>query len=185
MIHTHITPATERGNWIITYTGKRFFPLDPRPDEICIEDIAHALSNVCRFGGHVRTFYSVAQHCVLAARYVDGDLALKRWALLHDASEAYLGDMVKPLKNTMHAFEEVERNVMEVIARKFGLEPFEPLEVIEIDRRLCVTEARDLIGANVWWNPWLKIQPFPSSIVACTPQEAERAFLQCMKDFGA
>lgn len=173
-----ITPATERGNWIVTYTGERFFPMDPRPEEISILDVAHALSNICRFGGHVNRFYSVAQHCVLAARKVNchgDDVAL--WALLHDASEAYLGDMVKPLKNSMPAFEAVEAKVMLAVASKFGLCAVEPPQVKVIDRQLCVTEARDLIGLNKWWNPWKDVEPLHETIEPLAPEKAREEFM--------
>lgn len=173
-----ITPATERGNWIVTYTGERFFPMDPRPEEISIQDVAHALSNICRFGGHVSKFYSVAQHSVLAAMKTSAagnQVAL--WALLHDASEAYLGDMVKPLKNSMPAFEAVEAKVMLAVTKRFGLDPVEPPEVKAIDRQLCVTEARDLVGLNRWWNPWKDVEPLHETIKPRAPDVAEEEFL--------
>lgn len=89
-----------RGGWMQTYTGKAFYPLDPRPDEVCIDDIAHALSQIPRFGGHARRHYSVAQHswhmsCLF------GNPLLAYQALLHDAQEAYLGDIVQPLKSCL------------------------------------------------------------------------------------
>src|SRR5271165_7548492 len=85
-----------KGDWIQTYTGRVMYPLDPRPEEINIIDIAHALSNLCRFTGHVRTFYSVAEHSVRVSQHCDPKDAL--WGLLHDASEAYLADMSRPMK---------------------------------------------------------------------------------------
>lgn len=98
-----------RGPWIVTYTGRRYYFLDPHQSEIVIEDIAHALSNICRYNGHCRTFYSVAEHCVRVTAAVATDLGqsdvseetVLSWslfALLHDAHEAYVGDMVHPQK---------------------------------------------------------------------------------------
>src|SRR5690242_11754504 len=87
-----------RGDWMQTYTGRRFWPLDPRVDDIDIGDIAHHLSLVCRFAGACREFYSVAQHCVGVSYVCDPKDAL--WGLLHDAAEAYVGDMVRPLKRS-------------------------------------------------------------------------------------
>src|SRR5579885_2784587 len=85
------------GDWIQTYCGVAFYPLDPRPEEILIEDIAHALSMLCRFTGHVKRFYSVAQHCVYVSHRCDPKDAL--WGLLHDAAEAYLNDISRPVKS--------------------------------------------------------------------------------------
>src|SRR4051812_30250690 len=82
------------GNWMQTFTGRQFWPVDPRADEIAIEDIARALAMTCRFGGHVRFHYSVAQHSFLVSLVCSPEHAL--WGLLHDASEAYLGDVVWP-----------------------------------------------------------------------------------------
>jgi hypothetical protein len=87
-----------RGDWMQTFTGRAFYPLDPRPEDIDPVDIAHALSLICRYGGHSSRFYSVAEHCVLMSHAVAPEHAL--WALLHDATEAYLGDMIRPLKRS-------------------------------------------------------------------------------------
>src|SRR4051794_15527189 len=86
-----------RGGWITTFSRRQFWPLDPHSDEIHIEDIAHSLSQQCRFGGHSRSFYSVAQHSCLVSALCKANDAL--WGLLHDASEAYLGDIPRPLKS--------------------------------------------------------------------------------------
>src|ERR1700683_336889 len=102
----------DRGAWIVTFSGRRFYVLDPRPSDVRIEDIAHSLSLQCRFNGHVKNFYSVAQHSVLVSERCDPADAL--YGLLHDASEAYIGDMSAPLKHTdeMTAFRDAERHVM-------------------------------------------------------------------------
>src|SRR5688500_14252940 len=87
-------------SYIRTYTGKEFYPLKPELDKIDIEDIAHALSNLCRFTGHTKQFYSVAQHSVLASEFVRvyDNPHLNLFVLLHDASEAYICDISRPLK---------------------------------------------------------------------------------------
>src|SRR5690349_636686 len=108
-----------RGSWMQTFTGRQFYPLDPRLDEIDPLDIAHALSMICRYGGHTKHFYSVAEHCLLMSHAVAPEYAL--WALLHDATEAYVGDMVRPLKHHMPDYRQIEDNLMEVIAERFGL----------------------------------------------------------------
>jgi uncharacterized protein len=86
-------------DWILTYTGRRFSPLAPRPEDVCIEDIAHALANKCRFTGHTQRFYSVAEHSVLVQSLVSPPYGLA--ALLHDAAEAYLPDIASPIKRSV------------------------------------------------------------------------------------
>ena len=103
---------------IKTISGIYIDVFDPDPDLIFIEDIAHGLSNNCRFGGHVQEFYSVAEHCIwMAERALPED---KLEALLHDASEAYLLDLPKPIKNSMLEYQEVEYHLMVAISMKFG-----------------------------------------------------------------
>lgn len=148
--------STSRGPWVQTFTGKAFFPFDPRVEDICIEDIAHALSNICRFNGQVRTFYSVAQHSVAVSRMTDTDRL--RW-LLHDASEAYLGDMVSPLKHDPRlgeAYRAIEAKVQRVIHQKFGLGEVEHDAALhKADLVMLATEARDLMAKppELWHNP--------------------------------
>lgn len=107
------------GNWMSTYTGRRFYPLDPREDEVYLNDISHALSNICRYGGHTLGFYSVAQHSVLVSYIVREEYALM--GLLHDAAEAYLGDIIRPLKGSLFVgvrdFECIESHLLQVIFR--------------------------------------------------------------------
>lgn len=138
-----------RGPWTITHSGGRFYFLDPRPEDVSIQSIAAALSKICRYNGHCRQFYSVAEHSTHAS-FRPRVLSVKRWALLHDAAEAYVGDMVRPLKQSLPQFREIEDRIMAAIAERFDLGPF-PEEVREIDMRLCATEKRDLMpGAEDW-----------------------------------
>jgi hypothetical protein len=132
-----------RGDWMQTYSGRQFWPLDPRPDEVAIEDIAHALSMLCRYGGHAQAFYSVAEHSVHLAGAVAPKNAL--WALLHDASEAYVGDIVRPLKRHLAGYAEVEARVMAAIAQKYRLEGTMPDEVRICDNRILADEAHYLM----------------------------------------
>lgn len=126
-------------SWIQTYTGKKFFPLDPDPDLICIEDIAHALANLCRYGGHSKMFYSVAQHSLIVSR-MSTNYPLH--GLLHDASEAYLGDMVRPLKHLpeMAPYREAEDRLQSMIFERFGLDRFMPEEVYRNDKVALANE---------------------------------------------
>lgn len=161
------------------YSGGTFDILNPRPEDVRIEDIAHALSNQCRFTGHTRSFYSVAQHSVLASLLVAEPDEL--WALLHDASEAYMGDMNRPLKHTpeMSRFRTAEKAAMAVICVHFGLDPKEPASVKAVDRRLVVSEAKDLLPGShsEGWESFQDVVPLPMTIEPWGPVEAERKFL--------
>ncbi len=133
------------GDWIQTYTGQVFYPLDPRPEEIHIADIAHSLSMQCRFSGHVREFYSVAEHSVRVSIACPPEHA--EWGLLHDASEAYLIDLPRPLKRFSEMgrlYMEAESRVMSAVCERFGLSIQIPSIVERLDRVLLMTEKRDL-----------------------------------------
>lgn len=115
---------------IRTWSGRYVALLEPSPATINLPDIAHALAHVCRFGGHVPSFYSVAEHSLHVAaqlRRTYGDPTLALWGLLHDATEAYLGDMVRPLKQQMPGYRDAESNLARVIEQRFGL-PFFALD---------------------------------------------------------
>ena len=167
------------GDWIQTFCGLVMYPLDPRHEEIDIRDIAHALSNLCRFTGHVRTFYSVAEHSVRVSRACDPADAL--WGLLHDASEAYLADMSRPMKRSFQfgpIYCAVEEHLMRIICIKFGLSKDCPESVKVADTRLLMTEKRDLMhGCN---KPWEDIgEPLEGTIIpAYNPGQAARSFLR-------
>ncbi len=144
------------GDWIQTISGLAMYPLDPRPEEIEIFDIAIALSHVCRFTGHVQDFYSVAQHSVLVSRLVPEEDAL--WALLHDASEAYLSDIARPVKvqPEFEAYREIEYRLQSAIVAKFGLPVLQPASVKKADEIMLAIEARDLLGnLRPGWEKWL------------------------------
>jgi hypothetical protein len=143
---------------IVTYTGRMIEPLNPDPAEIDILDIAHALSNQCRFTGHTSEFYSVAQHSVLVSRYCDPDDAL--WGLLHDASEAYLSDICRPVKRFTEwgeGYGDVEIELMRAVGDAFKLPDLKPddfglsmpASVKWADDVLLRTEMRDLMPEGV------------------------------------
>ena len=131
-----------------TFTGKRVHILNPAPSEIDIVDIAHALANICRFGGHVPRFFSVAQHSVLVSDLLVewGRQELALWGLLHDAAEAYLGDLIRPLKLSVLGYAELEEKMMAAISIRFSLPPGLPSEVQRADNAILATEFRDLRG---------------------------------------
>jgi hypothetical protein len=141
------------GDWMQTFTQRKFYPLDPRPDDVCIEDIAHALANICRYGGHVKHHYSVAQHSIYVAAIVGkADPAHALSALLHDAAEAYIGDMVRPLKKSMATFRDAEAGIMQAICKRFKLPLVESELLHDVDYRICFSEADALLhgGTELW-----------------------------------
>lgn len=120
--------TTETG-WLTTYSGLKFRPTDPDPDSICALDIAHALSQIARFGGHTACPWSVGQHSMLVSALVlvppsaemRHGAKLQLQALLHDAPEAYIGDIVRPIKLMLPFYRRIESLVWKVIAAKFDV----------------------------------------------------------------
>lgn len=178
-----------RGPWLLTFTGRRFFPFEPSAEEVDIRDIAHALANVCRFGGHTRDHYSVAQHSVLVSLIVPPELALL--GLLHDAAEAYVGDMIAPIKlsRRLGDYDHIEDLVWCAIVEAFHLTAHGvdratmamPREVKAADMVALVTEARDVMGVrDIGRAPgWPSdIEPLGTThIVSVSPRAAEAQFI--------
>ena len=167
---------------IVTFTGREFNYIDPKPDQIDIIDIAIALSREARFAGHCNAYYSVAQHCVLASEMIrvpDGFVAQARFAaLLHDAAEAYMRDIPSPLKMLLPEYKEIEDRVLAAIYDRFHVYSFgEKLikdAIHEVDKRLVTTEMRKFISRKAWWDTGYKayskeeltFEPWPSDM-AC------------------
>ena len=173
---------------IVTYTGKIIKPLSPDPEKIDIVDIAHSLSNQCRFTGHTREFYSTAQHSVLVSEITDYDDAL--WGLLHDASEAYLSDIARPIKNTGSfgdIYRKAEAKLEIAVALRFGLiEPLEgpissvgmPPTVKWADDVLLRSEMRDLMPEVIRTDGWYSSGEFlDTEIDPWEPGVSEQMFL--------
>lgn len=144
----------DHGKFMTMHSGRLVHFLDPRPEEIWADDIAHALSLVCRFGGHVDQFYSVAQHCIEVATLLKQrghPVEMQLCGLLHDATEAYLGDVISPVKQVVPKFKEIENNLEKVIYARYGL-PFEemPSEVKQADRDMLKAEARSLFAVDAY-----------------------------------
>ncbi len=145
-------PAKRIGGWVQTWSGRAFYPLDPRPEDLDIGDIAHALSYLCRFGGHCTHFYSVAEHCVRVSRAIEDHGGTREEAfagLMHDAAEAYIGDMTRPLKQApeLAGYKLVEQLIEAAIAERFRLPRVMPPIVKRFDLVLLSTEKRDLMDA--------------------------------------
>ncbi len=168
--------------FIETYSGKRFEPLNPNPEDICIQDIAHALSQQCRFAGHTKAFYSVAQHCVevsLLAELWGCSPRMIVQALLHDASEAYISDVSTPLKQSTSfaAYREAEAVLQGCIYSRFGVPTKDHSLVRKADAVLLSTEARDMMPfVPEHWGA-LKEEPLTRHLFPWSSAEAERCFL--------
>lgn len=165
-------------SWIQTYTGRAFDLLDPQPDMVVVEDIAHALSNICRFTGHTRAFYSVAEHSVHVAEIVPEELHLQ--GLLHDAAEAYIQDIATPLKWLLPDYKLIEQRVWKAVAAKFNLPDDLDQQVKDADLRMLLTERRDLMGTppRPWDARYEAIPPVSWNICPLSSQHARHAFLR-------
>lgn len=162
----------EKWGYMQTYTGLRFDPANPQPDQICMEDIATALSRESRYAGHTKHFYSVAQHSLMVCDLVP-DLH-KLWGLLHDAAEAYLKDLPYPVKKLVPEYKHLEDKVLRVITHKYGLRWPMPHVIKQADLIALATERRDLIGFVGYEG---KYAPRPYTIVAWGQGEARLRFL--------
>lgn len=183
-----------QGDWMLTFpTGQKFWPLDPWPEEVHLDDLAHALSLCCRFAGHVRCFYSVGEHSVRVSRDAQARCRAAGWdtadaavaglaGLLHDGSEAYVHDIIRPLKRHLAGYAAVELRLQRCINARFGLPELahEARWVREADAALLWSEKRDLTVQNdlQWDEAQGSVgEALPEIIVPWTPGMAERAFL--------
>lgn len=164
------------GATIVCRSGIYFDFAAPTAAMLDIGDIAWGLSNLCRFAGQCTEFYSVAQHSVLVSEIVPPDMAFD--ALMHDAAEAYTGDMVAPLKQLLPGFKEIEKRVEAVIAERFRLRDIGAAEIKHADLRLLRTEQRDLTaGADELWERLEGYEPLDAIIRPMPPEEAYAAFI--------
>ena len=173
--------------WIQTYTGKKFSFVDPQPESIDIFDIAHSLSNQCRFNGHCKSFYSISQHSMHVSDLCSEKLAGQGFA--HDFSEAVLGDVSSPLKSVLEKlsdsrYTEFVKKIEKVFAYKFGF-PY-PLdrEVRYFDLVALATEKRDLMSHEP--EPWCKLPPADRlEIIPIGVESAKGMFLKRYRELQA
>lgn len=206
------TVKVRKGSPIETYTGKDFFPLDPREEDIEIRDIAHSLSLLCRFNGHCNRFYSVAEHSVRVVDCLRSRLSEiytgtndngwnMAWlrALLHDAAEAYVSDVPRPTKQDLPEYKKIEDNIAEVIYARYSVSNEDLAnfawnsgclykltdvheDIAACDMILLATEARDL-GLNSKGEWDIPHPPLDGIIEPMTSDEAEDAFLACFYEY--
>lgn len=172
---------TGKWPWLQTYTGKTFFPGNPRPEDIDIVDIAVGLSRENRYNGHTKQPYSVAQHSVIVSRIVPPEYAL--WGLLHDASEAYVKDLTYSIKSMLPEYKTIEKRTLRVIVEKYGLDWPEPACVKDADMVALSTEKRDLLGPAP--RSWRELpEPLPRRIVAWSAEVSATNFVMRAAELG-
>ena len=176
------TTGKRPGPWMQTYTGRQFFPLDIRAEDLVIEDIAHALGQLCRYNGHTNDFYSVAEHCVLMTRHamnLGWPRATLRAVLMHDAAEAYIGDYPQAVKRVILGIKELEGRIEAVLAEKFDLDQSEETkaQIKELDRRIVLNERLALMPGV---HPWMAdaYEPLDVIILCWSPRKATQRFMQ-------
>jgi hypothetical protein len=175
----HAPPAP--GPYLQTVSGRWVNPFDPDPNQLDAGDIARALANQCRFGGHSRVFYSVAQHSVIVSQLVEqggADIEDVFAALMHDATEAYLGDMPHPVKHRSAlgvAFRAAEDQLEHAIRDRFRIKPDVP-EIKRVDRALLATERRSFSAEHWHWPELEGVEPLDLELTAWLPDEAAQAF---------
>jgi hypothetical protein len=173
--------SERNGDWMQVSSGGIIYPLDPRPEEINIKDIAAALSKLCRYGGHCIHYISVAEHSVHVANAAPDNL--KMAALLHDASEAYLVDMPRPIKRHFPEYRVHEERLEKCIFEKFGLPYPIPDEVKRIDNAILADEkAQNMEHSDLDWD--LKEPPLGIRLQFWNPKEAQYEFLKAYYSYG-
>lgn len=163
-------------NWIGTFTGRKVWPLNPKPEQIFIEDIAHSLSQLCRYTGQCIDFYSVAEHCIHMSYNVPISLAFA--TLMHDSPEAYLNDISRPIKPGLTGYIEIEENLLRVIHERFNIKVTKKgnNKIKEMDGRILVDEVKRLMTWPGNWN-FDGSNPLGIHIKCWSMKEAEEKFL--------
>lgn len=161
-------------DWICTFSGGQYWPADPRTEDVRIVDIAHSLAYQCRYTGHCRKYFSVAEHSVLVSEVVLPEHALA--GLLHDAPEAYIHDISGPLKRSLPDYRRVEDLNWRVIAERFGLDYEMHPSIHQADVVVLLTEMKHLLPPLLW-DHGMRGEPADVQIMCLPPEEAEELFL--------
>ncbi|MFL1908361.1 HD family hydrolase [Plesiomonas shigelloides] len=179
---THFVGVAD--SYINTQSGRHFNYQRPRAEDICIDDIATALSHECRFAGHTEQFYSVAQHSVLVSTMLPPELALE--GLLHDAMEAYYKDIPTPLKSLMPGYKKLEAECDAIIRNMFNLPPAMSPQVKHCDLIALATERRDLgLDDGVPWPQLDGLAPLEEPIIPLLPAQARARFMARFNELTA
>ena len=168
---------------IMLSSGIYFDLLSPQTSVFTVKDIAHALSHLCRFTGHTHEFYSVAEHSLRVSRIVPQHQSLQ--GLLHDAAEAFVGDVSSPLKHLLPDYKIIEQRIEVEIFKRFGVPLIICDEVKHADLVMLATERRDLLppSQDVW--PIIDgIQPLPDHILPMDSMQAKIRFLKRFEELG-
>lgn len=171
-----IAVRVDVGPSIMLQSGAWFDFAAPQSSPFTVEDIAHGLANICRYSGQCTRFYSVAEHCLLVSETAVG---FELEALLHDAAEAFLGDITRPLKQMLPDYKRIEGEVERAIFSRFGIQAPLPREVKQADLRVLATEQRQIMPRGT--DEWLRGQdvvPAPIVVRHLPPEEAKRAWLE-------
>lgn len=173
-----------------THSGRMLDLSLPDPDVLDLEDIAHSLARLCRFNGAVDGFYSVASHSVYVARRLQAEYGTRNRiaaaGLLHDATEAYLGDVTSGLKRLFPDYRELERRWEYAVERRYGVAIVENLIVKEADIRARYAEARDLfVGYPLeLLDAPARLEPYAAAVVEQDPDSAEHEFMATARELG-
>lgn len=168
--------------YIETFTNKQYYFLDPKPEQVCIEDIAQALSMNCRYSGHVKEFYSVAEHsCIISDMVLDltGNSQLALDALLHDASEAYLTDIPRPIKQHIKNYKDIELISEKCIQKALGCNSMNGL-IKHIDMHIVRDEAEQLFQSVPFWV--YDYESVGVTVNCLTPKQAKIEFMKRYED---
>ncbi len=171
----------DRGYWKETYTGAKFYLMDPKPEEVVMEDVLHSLAYQCRYTGHCLRWYSVAEHCCLIADYVrdvlHGSPRDQFNALMHDAPEYITGDISRPMKYGIPGLKPSLAHIDKVVYKALGVTDPEPRWLKEIDARIIVDErTQNMVDSGNEWNHD-KFEPLGVTLQYWGPERAKVEFL--------
>jgi hypothetical protein len=164
------------GPTIMLQSGAWFDFCAPASSDFTIEDIAHGLANICRYSGQCSNFYSVAEHSILVSETAAG---FEFEALMHDAAEAFLGDITRPLKQMLPEYKRIEADVEHAILDRFGVTGPLPPQVKRADLRVLAAEQKQIMPKGTdGWVRGQKVDPAPIVVRHLPPEEAKRVFLE-------